>query len=62
MKKQGPTQQRPMSREEQRKEAEHDTTGKIRKYLDLAEKLFGISEEEEAPASAPLDYWLRMNF
>ena len=31
---------RPMSMEEQQKEASQDGTGKIRRYLDLAEKLF----------------------
>ena len=42
---------RPMSMEEQRKEASQDGTGKIRRYLDLAEKLFNGDDDPTQDAA-----------
>jgi len=42
---------RSLSMEEQQKEASHDATGRIRRYLDLAEKLFR-GDDETAPEAA----------
>lgn len=36
---------RPLSLEEQQKEASQDGTGKIKRYLDLAEKMFNGDDE-----------------
>lgn len=35
-----------ISMEEQQREASHDGTGRIRKYLDLAEKMFDTDSED----------------
>jgi hypothetical protein len=36
---------KPLSLEEQQREAKQDATGKIRKYLELAEKLFNTDRD-----------------
>ena len=40
-----------ISIEEQQREARHDETGKIRRYLELAEKLFRASNVASADAA-----------
>jgi hypothetical protein len=40
MSNKGQKENRPLSLEEQRNEAKKDKTGRIKRYLDLAEKLF----------------------
>ena len=42
---------RPMSLEEQQREASQDGTGRIRRYLDLAEKLFNGDKEPTQDAA-----------
>jgi hypothetical protein len=45
---------RTLSLEEQQNEARHEATGKIKRYLDLAEKLFQNDDDSDCSPAAPV--------
>jgi hypothetical protein len=53
MSNKGQKENRPLSLEEQRDEARKDKTGRIRRYLDLAEKFFNSIDADDDAAPNP---------